>query len=174
MKVYAQTSRDHVKYWCQKYRESTDMQYMVQWGLEGGRMKKLMGLMSDKKIRALIDFAFSGDPMTAYLRQQGFPIALFVSQVNKYQVARTNPGISIPEWELNLDIPVWDDKRTSYLWNRIKDSDMDSILKHIIKKEAWLILMAKLDRQKGFIPEKVKWFYEKWRMKEPIKREAIK
>ena len=174
MKVYAQTSRDHVKYWCHKYRENTDMQYMVQWGLEGGRMKKLMGLMSDKKIRALIDFAFSGDPMTAYLRQQGFPIALFVSQVNKYQVAVTNPGISIPEWELNLDIPVWDDKRTSYLWNRIKDSDMDSILKHIIKKEAWLILMAKLDRQKGFIPEKVKWFYEKWRMKEPIKREAIK
>jgi hypothetical protein len=140
---------------------------------DGATMRRLMGMMSDKKLHRLIDFCFSDSSETAYLRRQGFPIALLPSMVNKFMPILDNPGANLPTWELKPEIPVWDDTRTSYIWRCIKDSNMDGLLK-IQGSDDFHILMGKLEAQHGFVPEKVKWFYDRWRMRERIEREGVK
>jgi len=169
----SRNAKDWVVYWRRKYIEMYPRRkFLVNWMKDGATMRRMMGHMSDKKLHKLIDFCFSNNPETSYLKRQGFPIALLPSMVNKFLPIMENPGANLPEWELKADIPVWDDTRTSFIWRCIKDSDMDSLLK-IQEPDGFHILMGKLEVQNGFVPEKVTWFYERWRMREPIERKPV-
>jgi len=164
------TAKDFVMYWARKYQEKMGRRYFINFMKEGAAMKRLMGDLTDRELKALIDAAFE-DPN---LKRQGYPISLLPYSVNKLMPQVDNPGSSIPDWELELDVPVAQDKRTAWLWKRIKDRDYNSIVKVVTTKEPWLVLMGKLQHEKGFVPELVQIYYEKWRMRESIKREGVK
>ena len=164
------TAKDFFHYWAKKYTEATGRKYFINYMKEGAAMKRLMGTLSDKELKALIDAAFEDQN----LKRQGFPISLLPYSVNKLMPQVDNPGTKIPDWELELDVPVSNDKRTAWLWARIKAGQYNQIMKVVNKKETWLVLMGKLQHEKGYVPELVKIYYEKWRMRERIMRTRIK
>jgi len=168
-------SKDFVKYWAKKYREATGSQFFILWMRDCQTMKKLMGSMNDKEIRDIIDFVFSGHSEVDYIRRKGYPIGLLPHTVVSIKPYLQNPYNHYSERDLELHIPIREHEKTAFIWRAIKDSDMDSLLKlgpgH---KANFEFLMARLMKEKGFIPEKVEFFICKWRMREPINREPIK
>jgi len=159
-------AKEFVLYWARKYQEKTGRRYFINFVKEGATMKRLMGTLNDRELKALIDAAFED----FNLKRNGFPIALLPYSVNKLMPQVDNPGSAIPDWELNLDVPVVNDERTAWLWKRIKESEINEIIRVVKTREPWLVLMGKLQHEKGFVPELVKIYYERWRMKEPIER----
>jgi hypothetical protein len=168
-------SKDFVKYWAKKYREVTGKPFFILWMRDCMTMKKLMGTMADDEIKAIIDFVFSGHAENDYIARKGFPIGLLPYSVNNAIPYLTNPYNHYSERDLELKIPIHEHEKTAFIWRAIKDSDMDSLLKlgpgH---KKNFEFLMARLMKEKGFIPEKVEFFYNKWRMKETITRKGVK
>jgi len=168
-------SKDWVKLWAKKYREATGDQFFIMWLRDCQTMKKLMGVMKDKEIRGIIDFIFSGHAETDYIRRKGYPIGLLPHTVTSVKPYLQNPYNDYSERELQLHIPLHEHEKTAFIWGAIKDSDMDSLLKlgpgH---KKNFEFLMARLMKEKGFIPEKVSWFYDRWRMKEGLNRKGVK
>ena len=166
---------DWCKVWYRKYKEKTGRRYVAQWGRDTLIMRTLMGYTkTDRELMDIIDFAFSNHPSTNYLYSTGYKIAVFKHQFNQYQINLQTPGAQIPEWELALDVPVWNDERTAWLYKRIRECDIDQIIKRIHKRDKWDVLRAKLHRQKGFVPELVEIYYDLWRMKERITRKGVR
>jgi hypothetical protein len=168
------TAKDFVTYWRKKYNEVyPGKDFFIIWMKDGAIMKRLMSAMSNRKLKAIIDFAFSEHSATNYLKKSGYPIALLPHSINNFIPLIDNPGNGLSKKELYLDVPVWDDERTSFIWKCIKQSDMDSLLCSVNDAGGWHVLLGKLQHQRGFVPEKVTWFYERWRMKEPLDRKGV-
>ncbi|MCK4777115.1 MAG: hypothetical protein KAS39_01985, partial [Actinomycetia bacterium] len=152
-------SKDFVKYWAKKFREKTGKSFFIFWMRDCVTMKKLMGSMNDKELKAIIDFIFSDNPENNYIKQKGYPIGLLPHSVNSVQPFIANPYNHFSDRDLDLKIPIYIHDKTAYIWRAIKDSDMEALLKlgpgH---KANFEFLMARLMKEKGFIPEKVSWF----------------
>jgi hypothetical protein len=126
------------------------------------------------ELSEIIEFAFSGHPATDFLRSSGFPIRLLPSQINKFITSMKSPQKLVPEEDLELGIPYWNDSRTAYIWSHIQRGDIDSLIRNITDDYYWALLLAKLERQNGFVPEKVDLYFKHWKMKLRFKRNAIR
>ncbi len=164
------TAKDFFNMWRRKYREITGKPYEVTWVLEGNVFKKLHSKLTSREIIELIDFAFSGHESTRFLAGTGYSISVFRRCVNGFQV-QMKAGVS--EWELDLEVPFWDDPRTSWLWSKIKHRKIDDIMRNIDHEKDWLLLMEKMRLQDGCVSDEVLTLYNIWKRGGLIKRKAV-
>ena len=168
------TSKDFCTKWARLFRLEFGFAYKINWAGEGSVFRSLMSDFTGAQLTEIVEFAFSGHPATDYLRSNGFAIRLLPSQINKFITAMKTPQRLVPEEDLELDIPYWDDSRTAYIWSHVKRGDLDPLIRNITDDYYWALLLAKLERQNGFIPEKVELYFEHWKMKIGFKRTAIR
>ena len=168
------TSKDFCREWRALYNRETGCDYIINWFGDGSIFRKLQASFTNRELLELITFAFSGHSATEYLRQQGFPIRLFPSQINTYQNLVKNPSSQLTNVELDIGIPYWNDTRTTYIWSCIVDSDLDSLISNIIDEAPWFLLLEKMKRQDGYVNEKTALFYKMWKLKETFKRTRVK
>jgi hypothetical protein len=168
------TAKDFCFLWKWTYEQVIGSKFVIHWAADGSIFRRLISNLTNKQIRDVVDFAFSGHPSTEYIRKQGFPIRLLPSQVQLYLSIIENPGITIPEEDLDLEIPYWNDVRLSYLWSCVRESDINSLICNVTDEYYWELLFAKMRRQQGYITTKAKVFFEHWKDKRMLKRTAIK
>jgi len=169
------TSRDFVLKWASNYRKTTGKGYLINWQADCQNMKHIMEYYNDAQINQLIDFIFfSNHRITKYIRDAGFPLQLFKYNINSYGMACFDETTEIDFKELHLDVPYWDDERTAYVWGRIKDRDIDSLIENIDDKYYFVLLMAKMRVQNKGIPREVHLLYQMWKNKERFKRSAVR
>ena len=166
-------SKDFCKLWSSHYYNKVGSNYLINWQKDGNTFKKLLSSIPPRLLRKLVKFAFSEHPSTLYLRTSGYSISVLPTQINTFQSAMQSPELHIPKQELDLDVPYWNDSRTSYLWSCIVSGDLNSLIDNIETDYCWLILLNKLTEQKGWIPKKVSIFYERWKLKEDFSRSRI-
>jgi hypothetical protein len=169
-KAKGSTAKDFVKMWAANYGIKTGHTYKINWVRECAVLRKLMGTYSNLQLRSIIEFAFSGVPATAYIASQGYSIALLPSQMNRWNILLFKPEQSIAETELRLDQPVWDDNRTSFIYNAVMSSKPNRLISYIKNDSLWHILFAKMEKQNGYVPEKFRTYYKIWQDKVPITR----
>jgi hypothetical protein len=164
------TAKDFINMWRRKYREATGKPYEVTWVLEGNIFKKLHSKLTSREIVDLIDFAFSGHESTRFLAGTGYSITAFRRCVNEFQVQMR---AEVSEMELDLDIPFWDDTRTSWLWSKIRHRKIEDIMAVTDNKKEWMLLLEKMRRQDGLVPTYVLRVYAIWERGGKIRRKAV-
>jgi len=167
------TAKDFCYYWSRKYKEVVGKKFVINWMRDGSTFRNLISDFTNTELTTLIDFAFSGDPSTQYLVSQGFPIGLFPSQINKYNAIIENPGSEIPDRELELDLPVWDDSRTAYIYHKVMEGDLQSIIDNVENEYFWKLLIGKMER-KNLGTQKVLLFYDMWQTEDTFERTRVK
>lgn len=171
--VGRRTAKDFCLYWARQYRRVVGKKYVINWVGDGSVFRNLISDFTNVEIKALIDFAFSNDPSTRYLASQGYPVRLFASQVNKFNTKIQNPGFDFDYNELELNIPVWEDGRTSYIYRCVMEGDLQSIVENVENEYYWQILIEKMNRQ-NLGTKKVLIFYDMWRSGDSFERTRIK
>ena len=76
--------------------------------------------------------------------------------------------------DLELETPYWDDVRVSFLYSSLKRGALDLLIDTVKDDSTWTLLMTKMEKQDGFVAERVKTYYELWKQKKPIVRCAIR
>lgn len=166
-------AKTFINLWRAKYSDVVGSAYTVNWSLEGQVFKKLLYSYGPKKLRLLIDFAFSGHSTTDYLRRKGFPISLFRSCINSFLPVVMNPSYDIKASELEVDTPYYMDERTEYVWDKVCSGDINALIRNVSDSYGWKLLMAKMFIQDGSIHPKVYRFYKMWECGDTVKRRAI-
>lgn len=169
-------ARDFVIIWARKYEQTVKFPYVINWLRDGQIFKKLIARFSDRQLIKLVGFAFSGDRHTEYLEDKGYPLPLFFKMVNQFVPHALNSSgcAPIPDNELELDVPYWDDERVSYIFSKIIDSDLDAIIRDVSDERLFHILVTKIKRQDGSVPKKVSVYFERWKSGEPFVRKSMK
>jgi hypothetical protein len=167
------STKGYILRYANNFRRITGQPYIINWAADGMVIKRIISKLGYSKTRKLIDFCFTNHPSTQYFRSQGFPLRLLPQQANQLLAAMGNPGIYIPDDELDLDIPFWEDERLRRLWQLILRSDLESLKSEFRGESVWHLLIAKIQRQDGFVPEQVQYLFDLWKSNETIERRAI-
>lgn len=167
------TAKDFCLYWAKKYREVVGKSFHINWLRDASTFRRLMSDFTNVELRSLIDFAFSDEPVTNYMSSQGYPIGLFPSQINQYNTVLNNPGSTIPFEDLELDIPVWNDNRTAYIYYCVMDGDLKSLIDNVENDYYWRLLIEKMNRS-GLVTKKVLLFFDMWKSEDEFERTRIK
>jgi ribulose kinase len=169
-KVTGSKAKDFVKLWIAKYGIKVGYSYKPKWARECAIMRQLMAKYSNIQLRQIIDFAFSGDSSTAYIANQGYPIALLPSQLNRWNVKLFKPAQSISEHDLRLEQSCLEDSRTSFIYKSVVESKPNRIIQHIKNEQLWHILFAKMEKQLGYVPDKFRIYFDLWKSGVPVTR----
>jgi len=170
----ATTAKNYLLQWATNYRQKYDVQYPINWQGETMIVRKLMSKMSHREMVKLFDFAFTDHPACSYIRTQGHRLYHMQREYASLLVAMKSPGSYIPDDELVPDLPFWEDERVAWVWTLILRSDLEGLKEQVRSNAVWDLLLAKILRQDGFIPEQVQWLYDMWKANETIERKAIK
>lgn len=160
--------------WSRNYQKKYGVFYKINWAYDTLLMRRLISKVPKSDLVKVIDFAFTNHPATQFLRVNNHQLRIFSRSISDLLVAMKFKGNYIPDDELRLDIPFWQDERVSRLWQLIVRSDLESIKSEVRSNAVWDLLFAKIQRQDGFIPAQVEWFYDLWKADETLERKAIK
>jgi hypothetical protein len=160
--------------WTGNYVKKYGIFYKINWAADSMVIKRIRSKITKGELVKLIDFCFVDHPATSYLRTNHHRIAVFGKVWDQILLGMKFPGSYIPDHELLLDIPYWQDERVKRLWTLILRSDLETMKTEIKGNAIWDLLLAKMRIQDGFINEQTEWLMKMWKAEEIIDRKAIK
>lgn len=172
--VEGHTAKDFCTLWKLTYKAKCGKPFIINWVKDGNTFKKLMSVHNNLNIVKLIEFAFSDNSVTSFLRSTGYSISVFIKEVNKYQQIMDEDFVD--ETQLNLDLPYWDDERFSFLVGCVDRGDLTSLVDNLNFEEfngIWMLLMKKVEKQDSSFLTKIKIYYKLWKNFVNVDRTSI-